>query len=178
MKLTSDLKSKRDVEDIISSSAEPATQAPAPEIVAVVQWEGKRVNCCQQLIVAEPVDEDIPQLKELFLAWMRKAEESLRSLKNVIIGLLDRGISRQTMVDWAIEAGFAEATARSVVSRVSCGAGRRCNAGGQGRPLPAEADELLHLAVERYGEEKAVRLLGAAHRLGERRLKSRTISVH
>ena len=111
----------------------------------------------------------VSSLKERFLECFGVRAGNVATLQDVVRGLIDCGITRETLVAWASDAGFPETTIRSVLSRVFVSLGLRERQQGAGRrPSPA-ALILADYARRRWGK-KFVNVLRAAWRVGKAQL--------
>lgn len=80
--------------------------------------------------------------------------------------LISQGITRKTLVAWAVRAGFSKGYVSSLISRILCSMGLRANRVGAGRKPSADALELLVYTQERYGN-RFLNVLRAAWRAGK-----------
>jgi hypothetical protein len=114
---------------------------------------------------------DRKALKAKYLDCFAARETSAKTLPEVIRGLLEFGVARETLFSWAIDAGYNELTVRTVLSRAFCALGIRERKEGAGRKPSAKALELLEYAREQYGD-LALRILRAAFRAGKAQAKT------
>jgi hypothetical protein len=114
---------------------------------------------------------DRKALKAKYLGCFAARETSAKTLPEVVRGLLDFGVARETLFSWAIDAGYNELTVRTVLSRAFCALGLRERKEGAGRKPSAKALELLDYAREQYGD-LALRILRAAYRAGKAQAKT------
>ena len=80
------------------------------------------------------------------------------------MGLIDIGVSRKTMVSWAVETGYSQTYIRSLLSKILRGLGQGERKPGAGRRVPQEALILRAIARNNFGQ-KAAKYLLAAYRL-------------
>src|SRR5260370_30752448 len=103
-----------------------------------------------------------------YLACLSDLKAGAESVRKVVNRLRALGLGRQTLVRWAVEAGYDERYIRSLLSQIFSEAGARMRKPGAGPKTPREALELLAVATDRYGEE-AEKLLRAAARAARKR---------
>ena len=87
-------------------------------------------------------------------------------LREAVKGLIDRGVDRDTLVSWAVQAGYARGSASSLLSRIFCTLGLRTRKKGAGR---RHSDVVLQIAFEarrRHGKNFR-KLLRAASMVSE-----------
>ena len=108
-------------------------------------------------------------LKKRYLQCFGMRANNATVLQGVVGDLIDEGISRQTLVAWAVEAGYSKGYVSGLLSRILITLGRRERQKGAGRkPLPATLELLAH-ARSRYGED-FLKVLRAAWRTGKAQL--------
>jgi hypothetical protein len=110
-------------------------------------------------------------LKKRFLQCMRLRTTSATALQGVVKRLIDLGISRKTLVAWAVQGGYSQGSASNFLSRIYSSLGFRERRAGAGRKPSPDTLELLAHARTRYGE-RAVKVLRAAWRTGKAQAKS------
>jgi hypothetical protein len=104
-------------------------------------------------------------LKKKFLQCMGFRTTNATALREVVKGLVDQGVSRKTLVLWALQAGYTKAYVSSLLSRILCAIGFRERLAGAGRKPSPDALELLAHAQAKYGG-KSLNVLRAALRAG------------
>jgi hypothetical protein len=92
-------------------------------------------------------------------------EADQQALKQVVTGLIDCGVSRDTLINWGEYASYSRITVSGTVSRILCSIGLRERREGAGRKPSHDALVLLDHAREQYGV-RAVKVLRAAFRAG------------
>ena len=118
-------------------------------------------------------DRDIPTLKQQYLRNLDGVDTAEGGLRKVVIGLIRRGIAREMLVVWGIQAGYSEKYVRSLLSRLLVGI-KRERGPGAGRRTPPEALALLAYAEERFGEGvQANRFLLSAFRAGKAKAEAK-----
>jgi hypothetical protein len=113
-------------------------------------------------------------LKEKYLAYFPVRSTDKEALREVIKGLVELGVSRDTLTTWAIQAGYSGAYVRSYLSRIFCALGLRERRVGAGRKTSPEALELLAYARNRYGD-RFLKVLRAAGRAGKERMDAESL---
>ncbi len=111
-------------------------------------------------------------LKRKFLQCIGLRSTSATALQSVVNRLIDRGISRKTLVAWAVQAGYSQGNVSSLLSKIFCALGLRERRPGAGRKPSPDALELLAHAQARY-KERFLRVLQAALRAGKARRTAR-----
>ena len=96
-------------------------------------------------------------------------------LQDTVRGLMQQGVSRKTLMIWAVETGYAKKSVSSLLSRILCSIGLRERQMGAGRKHSPDALELLHHARSRYGL-KYLKVLRATWRLGKSMSKSTIVA--
>ena len=107
-------------------------------------------------------------LKEEFLRSFGLHVSNSTTLRGVVRDLIGAGVSRNTLTNWAVEAGYAKRYVSSLLSRIYKSLGKRERRPGAGRKPSAAALELLAHAHDRYGES-FLKVLYAAWRAGKAR---------
>jgi hypothetical protein len=111
---------------------------------------------------------DAETLKEKYLRCFGVRTDNAAALQEIVKGLIDGGVTRKTLVGWAIQAGYTKGYVSSLLSRILCAIGLRERRAGAGRrPSPA-ALELMAYAQGKYGEQ-FLKVLRAAWRAGKAR---------
>jgi hypothetical protein len=108
---------------------------------------------------------DAAALKAEYLKCFGVRTNNTSVLRQTVKGLMDRGVSRKTLVVWAVQAGYTKGYVSSLLSRILCSIGLRANRIGAGRKPSLDALELLAHARSRYGE-RFLNVLRAAWRAG------------
>ena len=108
------------------------------------------------------------EIKHNYLHCFGVRAGNTAALTQVVKVLVEQGVSRATLMDWAVGAGHSRATVASVLSRILCALGWRERREGAGRKVSPEALELLAFARVRYGL-RHVKILCAAWRVGKDR---------
>jgi hypothetical protein len=109
---------------------------------------------------------DRQTLKRKYLECFDVRTTNAANWKRVVLGLIDCGISRETLVNWAVNAGHPKTTVSSTVSRVLCAIGIRDRRQGAGRKPSPEGIALLNHARCQYGD-RCLKVLRAAIRAGK-----------
>jgi hypothetical protein len=104
-------------------------------------------------------------LKEKFLQCFGVRTTSATALQTVVKRLVKKGVSRDILVQWGVQAGYPRATVSSTLSRIFCAIGLRERNKGAGRKPSPDALELLDYARRQYGV-RALKVLRAALRAG------------
>lgn len=105
-------------------------------------------------------------LKERYLQCFGVRANNVATLQGIVRNLIEGGISRRTLVAWAIEAGYTKGYVSSLLSRILVSLGLRERKKGGGRKPSPDALELLSHARGRYGE-RWFNVLRAAWRAGK-----------
>jgi hypothetical protein len=108
-------------------------------------------------------------LKERYLLCFGVRANNATLLQGVVRDLIGEGISRQTLVGWAVEAGYSKGYVSGLLSRLLVSLGLRERQKGAGRKPSSATLELLAHARSRYGED-FLNLLRAAWRTGKAQL--------
>jgi hypothetical protein len=108
-------------------------------------------------------------LKGKYLQWFSLRSDNATVLRDVVRDLIEEGIPRQTLVAWAVEAGYSKRSVSSLLSRIFVSLGLRVRKKGAGRKPSAAALELLAHARSRYGKD-SLKVLRAAWRAGKAQL--------
>ena len=105
-------------------------------------------------------------LKKKFLQCIGLRSTSATALQEVIKKLIEQGLSRKTLVAWAVQGGYSKGHASTLLSRIFSALGLRERKAGAGRkPLPDTLELLAH-AQAKYGK-RAIKVLRAAWRAGK-----------
>jgi len=108
-------------------------------------------------------------LKERYLQCFGVRANNATLLQGVVGDLIGEGVSRQTLVAWAVEAGYSKGYVSGLLSRLLVSLGLRQRQKGAGRkPSPATLELLAH-ARSQYGED-FLKVLRAAWRTGKAQL--------
>jgi hypothetical protein len=108
---------------------------------------------------------DAEALKKEFLECFAVRTKNTTSLEGVVKGLIEQGVSRRTLVGWAVGAGYSKGYVSSLLSRVLCSLGLREREAGAGRKPSPDALELLAHARNSYGS-RFLNVLRAVWRAG------------
>ena len=118
-------------------------------------------------------------LKERFLECLgahRKRGATAAATQEVVRALTQQGVSRMTLVAWALQAGgYTKAYASNLISRIMRAIGLRARQKGAGRKPSPEVLELLAHAQAKYGE-RFLNVLRAAWRAGKDQAAVRAMS--
>ena len=112
--------------------------------------------------------QDKQALKEKYLGCFGVRAANATAMQDTVKGLVQIGITRKTLHEWAVGAGFSAGYVRSLLSKTFCALGMRERAVGAGRKPPPDALELLVYARARYGD-RFLKVLRAALRAGKAR---------
>ncbi len=108
---------------------------------------------------------DRQALKGKYLECFNVRTTNATTWREVVTGLIDFGVSRDTLINWGEYAGYSRITVSSTVSRILCSIGLRERREGAGRKPSHDGLVLLDHAREQYGE-RALKVLRAAFRAG------------
>jgi hypothetical protein len=108
-------------------------------------------------------------LKERYLQCFGVRANSATMLQGIVKNLIEEGVSRQTLVAWAVKAGYTKGNVSSLLSRILVSLGLRERKKGAGRKPSPAALELLAHAQSLHGEE-CLNVLRAAWRAGKAQL--------
>jgi hypothetical protein len=104
-------------------------------------------------------------LKDQFLAGLADTTNRAKAnLRNTVLRLLALGLSRKTLVDWAVTAKYSASYARGILSELLRRTEGRTRKPGGGRRTQPEAFVLRDIARNMYGG-RARGFLRAAYRL-------------
>jgi hypothetical protein len=87
----------------------------------------------------------------------------------------DFGISRQTLKEWAVAAGYDKRYVSAVLSKILVCPGHRERAPGAGRKASPEVEEMLLIAKGRYGKNY-LKVLAATLKTGKAREEAENFS--
>jgi hypothetical protein len=104
-------------------------------------------------------------LKQKYLQCFGARIQNASVLRDVVRDLIDEGVPRQTLAEWAVDAGYAKGYVSSLLSRILVFLGLRERKQGAGRKPSPAALELLAHARDQYGEN-CLKVLRAAWRAG------------
>lgn len=110
-------------------------------------------------------------LKKEFLECFGVRTSNAEALRLIVKELIQRGVSRQTLLSWAMQAGYTSSGISSVLSRILCSIGLRARKAGAGRKPSRDALEILAHARSRYGE-RFLSVLRGAWRAGQAQASS------
>ena len=105
-------------------------------------------------------------LKEQYLQCFGVRANNATMLQGIVRDVIETGIPRQTLVAWAVKAGYTKGYVSSQLSRILVSLGLRERKKGAGRRPSPTALELLAHAQSRYGDE-CLNVLRAAWRTGK-----------
>ena len=108
---------------------------------------------------------DSKALKERFLQYFTFRTKQSGVIRGVVRDLIEGGIPREILMDWAVEAGYSKSYVASLLSHILVSQGLRQRAKGAGRKPSAAAQSLLAYSRRRYGKD-FLNVLRAAGRLG------------
>ena len=111
---------------------------------------------------------DRKALKRKFLKCFGIRATNMVAWQEVVMDLTDQGVPRETLVDWAVAAGYSRGYVSSLFSRLFCSLGLRKRGAGAGRKPSPDTLELLAHARRRYGA-RFLKVLRAAWRAGKAR---------
>jgi len=114
---------------------------------------------------------DAAALKERYLECIGLTSVSTTALEGVVERLIGLGISRKTLVDWAVRKGYSRGSAANLLTRIFKALGLRERQPGAGRKPSRETLELLDYARVRYGK-RYLEVFRAAWRTGKGQAKS------
>jgi len=112
---------------------------------------------------------DSKTLKKKYLKYFSARRKSASTFHDIVRALIGRGVGRQILVRWAVEAGYSKSYVSSLLCQILCSVGMRVNAAGGGRKPSRHALELLDHARRRYGKN-FLNVLRAAWRAGKAEL--------
>ena len=104
-------------------------------------------------------------LKKRYLRCFGVRANSVATLQGVVGDLIEDGVSRRTLVAWAVEAGYTKGYVSSLLSRILVSLGLRERKIGAGRKPSPDALGLLSYCRSQYGK-KHLNVLRAAWRAG------------
>jgi hypothetical protein len=114
---------------------------------------------------------DATALKERYLECIGITSVGTTALQSVVGKLISLGISRKTLVDWAVRKGYSRGSAANLLTRIYKALGLRERQPGAGRKPSRDTLELLHYARTKYGE-RHLKVLRAAWWTGKAQAKS------
>ena len=106
---------------------------------------------------------DRKALKQKYLDCFGARATNAETWRQTVMRLIEQGVTRGTLLNWAIDAGHPRITVSSVLSRILVALGVRERQPGAGRRPSPEALELLEHVRVRYGEQ-FLKVLHAAAR--------------
>jgi hypothetical protein len=109
---------------------------------------------------------DRQTLKRKYLECFNVRTTNAATWREVVTSLISRGVARETLVSWGVDAGYPKITVSSMLSRILCSIGLRERREGAGRKLSHDALALLDYARRQYGE-RSLKVLRAALRAGK-----------
>ncbi len=104
-------------------------------------------------------------LKQEYLACLASVSSTAVTLKRVVNELIDLGLTRQNLLQWAVDRGYNKPHVQSLLSKLLCQRGWRQRRPGAGRKPNPDALAILASVGSEYGHDRARRLLRAALRL-------------
>ena len=111
---------------------------------------------------------DRKALKQQYLECFQGRTTNAETGRETVRRLMEQGVSRGMLLNWAVEAGHPRITVSSILSRILVSLGLRERRKGAGRKPSPDALELLACARSRYGE-RFLKVLRAAWRAGKAR---------
>jgi len=109
---------------------------------------------------------DVAALKDRYLDCIGITSVGTTALEDTVEKLIGLGISRKTLVDWAVRKGYSRGSAANLLTRIFKALGLRERQPGAGRKPSRETLELLAYARIRYGK-RYLKVLRAAWRTGK-----------
>jgi hypothetical protein len=109
---------------------------------------------------------DRQTLKRKYLECFNVRTTNAATWREVVTSLISRGVARETLVSWGVDAGYPKITVSSMLSRILCSIGLRERREGAGRKLSHDALALLDYARRQYGD-RSLKVLRAALRAGK-----------
>jgi len=107
---------------------------------------------------------DTIALKARYLECFGTRASTGESLRETVRDLVELGVSRSTLIAWAMQTGCTKGYASSLVSRILCKLGLRKRRIGAGRKPSADALNLLAYAQAKFGRQTR-KVLRAAWRV-------------
>jgi hypothetical protein len=106
----------------------------------------------------------LDSLKEEYLRCLAGMARGIEPLRHVIRRLLDLGVHKKTLLEWATAAGYSDSHVRSVINRLLREAGARSRKPGAGRRTSQKSLKIMTFAIVTCGESEAGKhLLSAYH---------------
>ena len=112
---------------------------------------------------------DFGSLKQNYIDCFGVHIANVTTWREAVAALMDRGCSREILVEWGVDAGYGRKYVSDVLSRILCSTGQRKRKVGAGRKPSAEVMALLAYARGRYGDN-CLKVLRAAWRTGKGQL--------
>jgi hypothetical protein len=112
---------------------------------------------------------DRKALKQKYLECFGARATNAETWRETVMRLIEQGVSRGTLLNWAIDAGHPKITVASILSRILVSLGLRERREGAGRKPSPDALELLDHVRVRYGE-RFLKVLHAAARAAKTQL--------
>jgi hypothetical protein len=109
---------------------------------------------------------DRQTLKRKYLECFNVRTTNAATWREAVTTLIDCGVSRDTLINWGVYAGYPKITVSSMLSRILCSIGLRERREGAGRKPSHDSLALLDYAGRQYGE-RSLRVLRAALRAGK-----------
>lgn len=116
----------------------------------------------------------LSSLKKRYLQCFGVRANNVTTLQGIVKDLIQKGVSRRRLVEWAVEAGYTKGYVSSLLSRILVSLGLRERKKGAGRKPSPDALELLSYARSRY-RKNHLNMLRAAWRAGKTRGKTTDI---
>ena len=117
---------------------------------------------------------DFGSLKQKYIDCFGVHGANVKTWREAVTALMDRGCSREMLVEWGVDAGYERKYVSGVLSRLLCPIGQRKRKTGAGRKPSAEATALLAYARGQYGEN-CLKMLQAAWRTGKAQLPGKGV---
>ncbi len=120
--------------------------------------------------------QDFKALKAKYLAGFASQASHVGTWRQIVCALTeDFGISRRTLKNWAVAAGYDGKYVSTVLSKTLVSIGHREREKGGGRKASPEVEEMLAIAKGRYGK-KYLTVLAATLKTGRAREEAEKFS--
>ena len=124
---------------------------------------------------ANVTSQDCKRLKAKYLQRFAAQGSHVTTWRQVVADLVELGISRKTLLHWAIQAGYNAKYVAVILSKILCSIGHRERAPGGGRKSSPEVEDLLAIVIGRYGR-KYLTVLAATLKTGKAREEAEKFS--